>query len=64
MGCVRLVAAAALLILGLTVFGAGVAGWGQSREMFPIGAWLTMVGGLIIAAIGYSLSPAAQRDEE
>jgi hypothetical protein len=64
MGCVRLAAAFLLVVLGLTVVAVGLAGWAQAPEVFPIGAGLTIVVGFIIAAIGYSISPAAQRDEE
>jgi hypothetical protein len=51
-------------MFGLTVVAVGMAGCSQSPEAFPIGAGLTMVVGFIIAAIGYSISPAAQRDKE
>jgi hypothetical protein len=64
MGCVRLAASMTLIIFGLTVSAVGIAGCSQSPEAFPIGAGLTMIVGVVIAAIGYSISPAAQRDEE
>ena len=62
MGCVRLAAGIAVVVLGLYVVVAGVQSWAKAPEVFPFGPGVTVLLGVIIASIGSAIASSFQRD--